>query len=442
MNRLSLVGQFAVRSFLFVALMALVLGVTISFAVRNLFVAESAKVAQVTANSIVLHYVGDEDIAVDAISPELTDSLDYMAENYLVDAGITTVKLWNKGGTLLYSSDRQNVGESFANHPPFVAALAGRPKVEIVKKPVAENEAQFNRYGRVIEVYAPLIRDGKTVGVFEIYQRYDPVGATINRFLMLMWGIILAGSIPAYFLQLTLVKRTADELLAAKGDLKEVNDRLTASLADMEMNSLGTLQALVAAVDAKDSYTARHSIAVTDYALAIARHMELPDEMVRDVERAGLLHDVGKIGTPEVILLKPERLTDDEFSVISEHSEMGGHIIESVPFLSHLMPVIRAHHERWDGNGYPDALLGDRIPVLARILMVADAFDAMTSERPYRTPVSIEVARAELVRCAGTQFDAKVVKAMLEALDAGQVNVVIHTEAARSRRGRRVSSNN
>lgn len=434
------VEQFALRSLLFVFVMAVILGLTLSIAVRTLFIGEAAKTGRVTTTAIVADHVTGVDLRDRALPASLVAVLDQMANEDLGAIGITTIKLWNSEGVLLYSSDGQKVGQSFATHPPFVAALAGETEVEVARKADAENEAQFARDGRVIEVYSPLVIDGQTVGVFEIYQRYAPVASVINRFLALMWFVILGGSVPAYFLQLRLVRRTAHQLLAAQGDLVEVNQRLMSSLEDMELHSLGTLQALVAAVDAKDSYTARHSISVTDHAVAIAARMNLPAETLADVERAGLLHDIGKIGTPEVILLKPDRLTEDEFSVIAEHSEAGGHIVESVPFLAHLMPVIRSHHERWDGRGYPDGLAGERIPALARILTVADAFDAMISERPYRKPMSLEVARAEVVRCAGTQFDPAVVAAFLDALDRGEIRVVDHTESARVRRRKALST--
>lgn len=434
MRRWGVVGQFAFRSLAFVVIMALALGLSITVAVRGLFISEAAKTGSVAANTIVLHTVRDVDLEVDRLDPALVRELDRIAGQDLAAAGVTTIKLWNTQGRLLYSSDGQRLGDSFATHESFLTAAAGNTDVEISREAREENSVQIARDGSVIEVYAPLVDAGRIIGVFEIYQPYAPVAEAVNRFLVLMWGIILVGSVPAYFLQLTLVKRTADELKAAKDDLAEVDARLRSSLEDIELHSLGTLQALVAAVDAKDSYTARHSIAVTDYAMAIGRRMELGDGLLRDLERAGLLHDIGKIGTPENVLLKPERLSSEEFEIISNHSAVGGHIVESVPFLSDLMPVIRAHHERWDGKGYPDGLMGARIPLLARILMVADAFDAMTSERPYRKPVSVEVARAELVRCAGTQFDPEVVSALLGALDSGEARVVIHTEAVRARR--------
>lgn len=435
MHRLSLTQQFALRSLLFVVIMGAVLGITITFAVRTMFEQQAARVAHVTASAIVSEHLRNSGGTL-SVTASMRNSLNDSVIHELNDSGIVAVKLWSPSGELLYSSSKSEEGESFADHEPLGAALKGRLTTEISEgEGDAENSDEVARFGKVLEVYAPIRDDrGQVRGVFEIYQLYGPVEAATNQLVGIVWLIIALGSIPAYLLQIVFVYRTEKQLVSAHSDLAEVNTRLANSLDDLEMHSLGTLQALVAAVDAKDSYTARHSIAVTDYAVAIARQLGLEECEIRDVERAGLLHDVGKIGTPETILLKPSRLDEEEFTVMCEHSAMGGHIVESVPFLSRLMPIIRSHHERYDGNGYPDHLAGDQIPLLSRILSVADAFDAMTSERPYRTPVPVTEARQELLRNVGGQFDATAVWALLEALDSGAVTVTIHAEAHRRRR--------
>jgi putative nucleotidyltransferase with HDIG domain len=193
--------------------------------------------------------------------------------------------------------------------------------------------------------------------------------------------------------------------------------RLKHSLHELEEHSVGTLQALVAAVDARDTYTAHHSLNVSDYSCAIARQMGLRDELGA-LERAGLLHDIGKIGVSEYALLKPGRLTPEEYASIKEHSEIGARIIEMAPFLSTIVPVIRHHHERWDGEGYPAGLAGEDIPQLSRILGVADALDAMTSHRSYRNALSVTRARKELIEGRGSQFDPAVVDATVALLDS------------------------
>ena len=169
--------------------------------------------------------------------------------------------------------------------------------------------------------------------------------------------------------------------------------------------SLATIQALAAAVDAKDPYTQGHSQRVAEYAVALAGRVGLTDSEVALVHMTGTLHDVGKIGVPDAILKKPGRLEDEERRIMETHPALGEVIVRKAPKLAAALPGVRHHHERWDGGGYPDGLQGEQIPFLARILALADTFDAMTSDRPYRKGLSWETALAEVARGAGTQFD-------------------------------------
>ena len=169
--------------------------------------------------------------------------------------------------------------------------------------------------------------------------------------------------------------------------------------------SLSTIQALAAAVDAKDPYTQGHSQRVADYARALAVEIGLPRADVDLVFTTGTLHDVGKIGVPDAILKKPGHLSDEERTVMETHPALGEVIVKKAPQLSATLPGVRSHHERWDGKGYPDGLSGENIPLLARVLAVADTFDAMTSDRPYRKGLSMAVALGEIEKNAGTQFD-------------------------------------
>lgn len=197
-------------------------------------------------------------------------------------------------------------------------------------------------------------------------------------------------------------------------------DRLNDSMAEMGEHRVGMLQSLSAAVDARDHYTAQHSMHVADYACAIAYRMGLKDDLTL-FEQAGLLHDIGKIGVPDSLLLKPARLTDEEYEQIKRHVEESAQIIEAVPFLSDVVPMVKHHHERWDGSGYPGGLAGEKIPLAARVLAVADAFDAMTTDRPYRAAMGIDDARRILVEGSGKQFDPQVVGVFLDLIREGIV---------------------
>lgn len=178
---------------------------------------------------------------------------------------------------------------------------------------------------------------------------------------------------------------------------------------DIRAGHLETIQALALALDAKDPYTRGHSERVAEYAVQIATEMRLSHSEVEMVRYAGVLHDIGKIGISDAVLNKVGRLTDAEFELIQAHTTIGAHVVKPVGFLRGVSKVIRHHHERYDGRGYPDGLKGEEIPLAARILAVADAFDAMTSDRVYRAGLNREEAELELLKGRGTQFDPQVV---------------------------------
>lgn len=180
---------------------------------------------------------------------------------------------------------------------------------------------------------------------------------------------------------------------------------------------LETIRALVAAIDAKDTYTKGHSERVTQTSVALARELNLHEREIDNIEYAALLHDIGKIGIDERILGKNDVLTSEEFKKIKEHVIMGAKIIKPVEFLKDSCKAIYHHHERYNGDGYPDGLKGEDIPISVRIITVADAYDAMGSDRPYRKKLKQEKIMKELTEQSGKQFDPKVVKALISVLD-------------------------
>ncbi|MBQ7515125.1 MAG: response regulator [Schwartzia sp.] len=178
-----------------------------------------------------------------------------------------------------------------------------------------------------------------------------------------------------------------------------------------------TVLALAKTIDAKDRYTQDHSRRVAEYSRTIASRAGMADAEVRDIYFMGLLHDIGKIGVPESIINKTDRLTDEEFGVIKTHTTIGSDILKSIVHFPALSIGARSHHERYDGRGYPDGLRGDDIPMEARVIAVADAYDAMTSNRSYRNVMAQERVRAEIERGRGTQFDPAFADIMLSMID-------------------------
>ena len=205
---------------------------------------------------------------------------------------------------------------------------------------------------------------------------------------------------------------TAEKLAYQIGIALE-NTRL---IADLEEVLINTVQALSSAIDAKSHWTRGHSTRVTGYAVRAGKELGLTDEQMERLKLAGLLHDIGKIGILDALLDKPGALTIDEYEAIKKHSDRGAEILAPIRQFRDIVPCIRHHHERWDGKGYPLHLQGEQIPFMARILSVADSFDSITADRPYRKANDRNFAFEELMKCSGTQFEPKVVDAFISML--------------------------
>ena len=199
------------------------------------------------------------------------------------------------------------------------------------------------------------------------------------------------------------------------------NRQLSGYLVHLEDLTVGVVASLLVAMEAKDPYTAGHSTRVTGYALALARAMRLPAEERVVLERAGMLHDIGKLIIEISAISKPGPLSDGEWEKVLRHPEIGERMLEPFPFLARERSHIRHHHERFDGKGYPDGISGGQIPLLTEILSVADCFDAMTSQRSYRRKAARQEACAELERAVGTQFSGRVVPVLARLIAAGKL---------------------
>ena len=207
------------------------------------------------------------------------------------------------------------------------------------------------------------------------------------------------------------------------------NARLYSDLKEYFLETIGSLSAVI---EARDPYTQGHTWRVTQYAKELAIELGWPAEKLRELEMAGLLHDIGKIGVSDSVLLKPAPLNTGEFEVMKAHTSIGAEIVSHLSFLSFCLPYVRYHQERYDGSGYPEGLKGEAIPVEGRLLAVADTFDAMTTDRPYRTRLAPELAIEELKRCAGSQFDPEMVKCFVRCWEKGRLHEIFVTERGSS----------
>jgi putative nucleotidyltransferase with HDIG domain len=251
-----------------------------------------------------------------------------------------------------------------------------------------------------VDVALLAMRNGAYDYLLKPFQQ-DQLLATVNRAL----------EYRKLLLQNAMYKHKLEELVTARTQM------LNQAISDLERSYDITLEALGDALDLKDTETEGHSKRVTAYTIALARAMDLTPAEIRTVARGAFLHDVGKMAIPDAILLKPGKLDAEEQAVMRQHCARGYNMLRKIPFLAEAAEIVHSHQEHFDGSGYPRGLRGNDIPLGARIFAVADALDAITSDRPYRQAQPFAKARAEIKRCSGTQFDPRVVDVLMSMPD-------------------------
>lgn len=218
------------------------------------------------------------------------------------------------------------------------------------------------------------------------------------------------------FDQLLLLIESGIKAVSQMQLIKRINDELKTTYDKLESAYMETIEILRFTVEAKDAYTRGHSDRVSEYSVLIGKALGLPEEALKTLKIGGLFHDIGKIGIPDSILLKTSKLDDEEYSEIKNHPAIGAHILSNATIFKDIIPIVKHHHERFDGRGYPGKLQGEDIPYFARIAAVADSFDAMTSKRSYRDSLPMNVVIDEIEKNSGTQFDPEITKVFLDIL--------------------------
>jgi putative nucleotidyltransferase with HDIG domain len=333
---------------------------------------------------------------------------------------ILSVKVWKTDGTLAWANlAPERIGRKFPVDGDLSKVLESKEATAGLSTLSDEEDSveAARLHDAVIEVYAPLFAgQHEVVGAYEIYADADPLEASIAGRKRMIW--IASASLFAFlWVLLMLLARNASEMLRRQTTaLRERSAALSESYRLLEESSLEAIESLNATVEAKDPYTAGHSLRVQRISVSIAQELGVSPKDLDAVRFGGLFHDIGKIAIPDVLLTKPARLTEDEYELMKRHSSEGARIVSKFGRLRECVPVIRHHHERWDGAGYPERLAGEDIPLLASVVGFADAWDAMTIERPYQRGLRIDEALAEVRENSGTQFSPRVVDAFFSAL--------------------------
>jgi putative nucleotidyltransferase with HDIG domain len=358
-----------------------------------------------------------------------------IAENVLTQPDIVVVKVWKANGVLAWTNfvarssnghrvlnrDRGLIDHRFPLDEELGDAIRDDEPIAKLVGTGADGEDAFERnrlgFTHLYEVYAPIQGKSGAIGAYEIYADPRGLDRLIGSRRTMLWlavGVVFL----ALWAALALLVRAASRMLTRQNEkLRRRTLRLVESNRLLEESALEAVESLNATVDAKDPYTAGHSLRVQRIALALGRELGLEDGQLDVLRFAGLFHDIGKIGVPDAILTKADRLTELEFEIVKRHPEDGARIVARLHRLHAAVPAVLHHHERWDGNGYPHGLRGDGIPLEAAIVGLADALDAMTTDRPYSCARTLEDATEEIVRNRATQFAPAVVDAFVALVE-------------------------
>jgi len=360
---------------------------------------------------------------------------------------VYTLTKSDDGKHLFFVVDSAQIEELFSYPGDSYESLSERDVLSAFRSPQVNDALIQDTWGSYMSGYAPIFdARGNAVAVLGLDMSGETIDETrrgiqhnivmvfiICTFMSVILGIALATHLTNPInklvegtekiadgnLKYTVDVKTKDEL----GNLAAAFNRMSESLKEgdkkLRTSFLNTIRALTMAIEAKDPYTKGHSERVMQYGVVIAQEMNVSKEEIENLKYLYIMHDVGKIGIDGNILNKPGDLSPEERKVITEHSSIGGTIIEPISFLNkELMQIVTSHHERQDGKGYPEGLKDDEIPLSVAILTVADAYDAMITDRPYRKALTPEAAKEELIKNAGTQFRKEVVEAFLKVLSS------------------------
>lgn len=365
----------------------------------------------------IWRYVAPSDVPWPLTERSYYDEFDRTIREEVLGHDLQRVKLWNRVGTVIYSTEASEIGESHPTNEGLRNAVRGVMTWKVTREP----DSSFDGSRGLLEIYVPVSWPGSAEqAVLEVYVDNEPYA---NHLIGIARAILVAVGFASLVLPAALyflyrggwaaIRGERDRAL--EGERRELRLRL-------QLN--GALDSVLAFVsrlmEEKESRTAGHSRTVATLAWACAARLGLPVAQQELARVAGLLHDVGKLAIATEMLTRPGPLTPGELAQMRLHAERGEQILASVPYLSDAAPAIRHHHERWDGRGYPDGLAGDDIPMLARIVTACDSYDAMTADRPYRPAKSPVEALAELEALAGTQFDPQVVAALCTVLTCAE----------------------
>lgn len=412
MKNYSLLKRFTILSFIPFIITGIILSFFESEHIRKDQIQDIMAITHLTLNALLMPDLSSEEFTR-PFSADKIKTLNQKLDQIMKSSDVIAIKIWDTRGNILYSDNSALISKNFKSNEELSTALSGKVSYNIAKPDKDENRNLLAKNNKIIEIYEPIIFNDKLVGAFEIYRPYDE---TEKHLMMLNRNIILTmflGLLILYLFLLKIIFNASNTLIIQNKSLQEQKTALEESFVKLNNTYKNTVITLSKAVDARDPHTAGHSERVTKIALKIGSNLGLPIERLEILELGAMFHDIGKLGVPDNILLKPGRLSEDEFKKIKEHPSIGVNILKGIGFLKDVLPIILHHHEKVAGDGYPAGIKGNEIPFESRIIAVVDTYDAITSDRPYRKGLSHNYALDEIKKNKGIQFDLDVVDAFL-----------------------------
>lgn len=342
------------------------------------------------------------------LSKEKFNVLDMKLQHFTESENILGIKIWNPSNSVIYSKNNTVIETKDNNKTNLDEAFKNKQNYLISKDLVSGKTI------KVIKIYLPIQINNSIVGVCEIINPYDEIDMHMKSVIRIISIIVFSGLLILYLLLIKIMYNSSMKMLKQNEALIYKSNNLKEAYSKLNLSYKSTVLSLSKAIDARDTYTAGHSERVTKISLKIGQALNLSSDELNILEIAALFHDVGKIGIPDKVLNKPGKLTNEEFNQIKEHPSIGVDILKTIEFLDKTFPIILHHHEKYNGSGYPSGISGETIPLESRIICVADSYDAMTSDRPYRKGLPPTVAVDELIKFKGIQFDSIIVEAFLK----------------------------
>lgn len=407
----SLIVRFSVIGFIVTATAAAAVGFFLQSVLVRGELEEAATLAGSQASAIFGPLLTPADLGT-ALRPETYAAVDRAARLQLIeDSGAVRIKIWNRDAQLLYCDVPSYLGEREPDNAELAEALAGEVHAGISSLEKEENVSESREYGRLLEVYVPLRLEGtsEVLGAYELYVSTDRLDQRVREIRGGVAGGVFGGFAVLYLALFGVVARASRRLVVQSAENERLAQEVVAAYDQ-------TIQGWAKALELRDKETEGHSWRVTGLTVAVAQELGLPSDSLDDIRRGALLHDIGKMGIPDSILLKPGPLDDAEWEVMRRHPDMAVAALTGIGFIARAVEIPWCHHEKWDGSGYPRGLAGDDIPIGARIFAVVDVWDALSTDRPYREAWPQERVVGHLRSQAGTHFDPDVVDAFLRVL--------------------------